>query len=694
MLMKSLSRSILSLSIFFLSVGCNLLMAENTIRLSSKDQLLLIGNNISFFEDVEGNLTLQDILAPQNQMRFIDHDREVFSRPDTKSAFWFKISVQNSSSEDAWLELGSNYAWYIDFYAPDSTGMYSSPIETGTMRPDENKLYDVNFFWLPLNKAGEIQTKTCYFRVESGLTFELPLHVGTIRSLSHNKAINDYLTAGFIGIVLIMLLYNLFIYVSTKDHIYLYYLGYLFMMAISMPYANGYAFIEKVNFLFINKEILNNYFLVWHAPAYFFAGVFCIRYLDLKNSSPIFRRIIQGEIILISVAFPLLNISGFQFVELVNAVQVSILTFYMTCLIAAYYLVFRGSKQATFYALGWTFLVLGTFVFFAVINGFLPFNPITRNTLYFGVAIEVSLFSLALANRLNELRKEKEAIKAENLNLIKDQNENLEREVKKRTAELEATNEELTQSNEELTLTTEQLDAQTRKLLEVNKTKDRLFAIISHDLRSPINSMKGMLNLMYGEDITREEFLKFSKEAKHSVEHAHFMLNNLLNWARFQMQGMTTTPESIDLNPIVSENIALFSETSKKKSIMVVNEITSESRVFADPNHINLVIRNLLSNALKFTECGGKVTFRASNIQGQCEISIADSGVGIAKDKLQDLFDIKPDKGQVGTEGEKGTGLGLPLCKDFIEKNNGEINVESMPGKGTTFFVKLPIGKN
>jgi signal transduction histidine kinase len=310
------------------------------------------------------------------------------------------------------------------------------------------------------------------------------------------------------------------------------------------------------------------------------------------------------------------------------------------------------------------------------------------------VAIEVSLFSLALANRLNELRKEKEAIKAENLNLIKDQNENLEREVKKRTAELEATNEELTQSNEELTLTTEQLDAQTRKLLEVNKTKDRLFAIISHDLRSPINSMKGMLNLMYGEDISREEFLKFSKDAKHSVEHAHFMLNNLLNWARFQMQGMSTDAERIDLQPLVTENIELYKEAIKKKNIMVINEITSESVAFADPNHINLVIRNLLSNALKFTECGGKVTFRASNIQGQCEISIADSGVGIAKDKLQDLFDIKPDKGQVGTEGEKGTGLGLPLCKDFIEKNNGEIKVESMPGKGTTFFVKLPIGKN
>jgi hypothetical protein len=129
---KSLSRSIFSLSLFFLSLGCNLLMAEGTIRLSSKDQLLLIGKDISYFEDTDGNLTLQDILAPKNQMRFIDHDREVFSRPGTESAFWFKIAVQNSSSEDAWLEVGSNYAWYIDFYAPDSTGMYNSHIETGT----------------------------------------------------------------------------------------------------------------------------------------------------------------------------------------------------------------------------------------------------------------------------------------------------------------------------------------------------------------------------------------------------------------------------------------------------------------------------------------------------------------------------------------------------------------------------------
>lgn len=378
-------------------------------------------------------MELKDIFKVENQHIFKKHNRDVFNRPGTKSAFWFKITIQNHSDEDSWLEIGSNFAWYIDFYAPDSLGQYQDPIETGTMRPESNKLYDVNFFWLPLNRAFEIYSKTYYAKVESGLTFELPMQVGTIRSLSDNKDTNDYLTAGFIGIVLIMLLYNLFIYISTKDHIYLYYLGYLFLMAFGMPYANGYPFIEKLNFLFFDKGFWNTYFLVWHAPSYFFIGAFCIHYLDLKTRGPKIRRLIQIEIVVLVVVFPLLNILGLEFADLVNAVQISILIFYLTCLVTGYYYVIKGLKQAYYYALGWTFLVGGAFVFFAVINGFLPYNPLTRNALYFGIAIEVALFSLALANRLNELRKEKDLIKSENLRLINDQNENLEQEVKKRT---------------------------------------------------------------------------------------------------------------------------------------------------------------------------------------------------------------------------------------------------------------------
>lgn len=669
-------------------------LAEKHIQLYQSSDLLLIGKSISYLEDTEGSLEIADVLQADNQKKFVSHDRDVFSRPGTKSAFWFKITMQNHSSEDAWLEVGSNYAWYIDFYAPDSSGNYLEVMETGTMRPDENKVYDVNFFWLPLNDAKDVQSRTYYVKVVSGLTYELPLQIGTTQSLYRNKYFNDSLTAGFVGIILVMLLYNFFIYVSTRHHIYIYYLGYLLFMAFSMPYANGYPFIEKFDFLFFNKEFWNNYFLVWHTPAYFFIGTFCIQYLDLKTRSPWLRRLIQAEIIIISGVFPLLNILGYQFVELVNAVQVSIMTLYLTCLVSSYYYAIKGVKQAYYYALGWTFLVGGAFVFFAVINGFLPFNPISRNALYIGTAIEVCLFSLALANRLNELQKEKESIKSENLRLVEDQKELLEREVLSRTTELETMNEELMHSNEELMLTTKTLESERKKLKEVNETKDRLFAIISHDLRTPINSLKGLLNLMHKHNISREEFLQISVDTKHNVEHVHLMLNNLLNWARFQLQGMVTQPESLCLKQVAYENMALFNDLSQNKNIDVINAIDERTHVHVDHDHLNLIIRNILSNALKFTNPGGRIEFKGSKHIDHYQLEISDSGIGIDDRTITKLFTIKANGSRKGTQGEKGTGIGLSLCKDFIEKNNGSIHVESKIDHGTTFYLKLPLSVN
>lgn len=665
--------------------------ADDAIRINDPGELLLIGKQISYLEDASGEFGIKDIMKPENQDRFIKQENDVFSRPGTPSAFWFKITIQNHCVEDAWLEVGSNYAWYIDFYSPDSLGQYNELIEMGTMRPEDSKLYDVNFFWLPINEANDNTSKTYYLRVVSGLTFELPLQIGTIRSLSKNKDINDFLTAGFLGILIIMLLYNAFIYHSTKDHIYLSYLGYLLFMAVSMPYANGYPFIEKLNFLFFNKEWWNNYFVVWHSPVYFFIGTFCIRYLNLAQNAPKIRRLIQLEMLIISGVFPLLNLLGVKFVELVNPLQAAILLLYLSCLITGYYITFKRIKQAYFYVIAWTFMIALTFIFFGVINGFFPFNPFTRNALYFGVAIEVWLFSLALGDRLKVLQKEKDDIRAENLKIIKEQNEVLESKVRYRTQALEGANEELIQTNEELLLTTEQLDAQGQELKELNQTKDRLFAIISHDLRSPINSLKGLMSLMWGKNISTEEFFKFSKKLKHGIEHAHFMLHNLLDWANSQFHGMKTNPQYLELVVLALENQLLFQEVSQNKNIQIIIDIEIDIKVYADEDHVNLLLRNLLSNALKFTEAEGVVRICAKSIEKYCEISVADTGIGMSVALVENLFNTLSGHSQEGTNGEKGVGLGLTLCKEFVEKNGGIIRVESKEGEGTTFYFTLPL---
>ena len=669
------------------------LKAENIIKIHDPNQLVLAGTAISYLEDEDGARTVADILQIENQELFQSHNEGVFNRPGTKSAFWFKVTVQNTSGEDAWLEVGSNYAWYIDFYAPDSTEEYTAVIQTGTMRPEENKMYDVNSFWLPLGKANETEPRTYYLRIVSGITFEMPMQVGTIRSLSSNKFTNDFLLAAFIGIVLVMLIYNTFIYLSTKDHIYIFYLGYLLFIGITVPYANGYPFIEKINFLFIDKVFWNEYFLLLNAPVYYFMGMFCIRYLELSTNGPWIKRLIQLEIAIISGVFPLLNILGIALVEVVNYVHIFMLIFYLTCLITAYFYIYKGIKQAYFYAFGWTFLILSAFIFIAVINGFLPFNAFTRNVLYFGTSLEVCLFSLALGDRLNILQKEKNLIKAQHLKFVEQQNEVLEEKVRKRTSELESTNENLVQSNEELMLTTEQLDAQSKQLKELNHTKDQLFAIISHDLRSPINSLKGLINLIWGKNISQEEFYQYSKKIKNGVEHTHFMLNNLLNWANSQLHGMSTNPEQFELYPQLLDIKLQLQELSENKNIEVSIDLDKNTMVYADRDHLNLVLRNLISNALKFTDHGGKVNIAAYNMDSQCQITIADTGVGISEDGMKDLFNIRSGKSHLGTRGEKGTGLGLILCKEFIEKNNGRLWIKSKKGDGTTIFVTLPINQ-
>jgi signal transduction histidine kinase len=365
------------------------------------------------------------------------------------------------------------------------------------------------------------------------------------------------------------------------------------------------------------------------------------------------------------------------------------LLLYLTCLLTGVYITFKGIKQAYFYLLAWSFMITGAFIFFAVVNGFFPFNPFTRNTLYFGVAMEVWLFSLALGDRLNVLQREKNDIKAENLEIIKGQNEILETKVSNRTKDLEAANEELMQSNEELLLTSEQLNYQSSQLKKINHTKDHLFAIISHDLRSPINSLKGLMNLVWGHNISKEEFFKFSKNLKHGIEHAHFTLNNLLNWAKSQMEGMKTKPENFNLHASILENKLLLQEPLQNKNIEVIIDIESDIEVYADPDHINLVTRNLLSNALKFTDKGGEIKISASLQSPYCEIAVADTGVGMSNQSLDNLFSNESSNSQLGTAGEKGTGLGLILCKDFVEKNGGTIRVESKEGAGTTFYFTL-----
>jgi signal transduction histidine kinase len=245
-------------------------------------------------------------------------------------------------------------------------------------------------------------------------------------------------------------------------------------------------------------------------------------------------------------------------------------------------------------------------------------------------------------------------------------------------------------NNKKLAEQKQEIENQADTLGKVNHTKDTLFAIIGHDLRSPLNSLKGLMSLLENDNISSEEFILLSSKLKNGVEHVHFTLNNLLLWANSQMQGLETRPTHTNLTTLVKENFNLFGEIAKNKKIDLQHNLPTEMHAWADADQINLVLRNLISNALKFTPKGGEVKVRAMQKEQQIEIHLQDSGVGMSAETLSNLFRQDKHVSTYGTQGEKGTGLGLLLCQEMITKNGGKIWVESELGVGTAFKFVLP----
>jgi signal transduction histidine kinase len=233
-----------------------------------------------------------------------------------------------------------------------------------------------------------------------------------------------------------------------------------------------------------------------------------------------------------------------------------------------------------------------------------------------------------------------------------------------------------------------EIEARSKELEELNKVKDKFFSIISHDLRSPMNALAGILELSEKGAIAPEEFPKITKELRTQFNHTRTLINNLLDWALLQMDKLKIVEERIDLHQMAEENFRLLSSMHLKK-MNLVNAIPEGQLALADKNMANLIFRNLILNAIKFTEEGGNISIRSSAQGALLRISVEDNGVGIRPEVQKIIFEKTSGYSTRGTANEKGTGLGLILCKEFVERNGGSIWVESEVGKGTTFHFTL-----
>jgi two-component system sensor histidine kinase/response regulator len=235
----------------------------------------------------------------------------------------------------------------------------------------------------------------------------------------------------------------------------------------------------------------------------------------------------------------------------------------------------------------------------------------------------------------------------------------------------------------------ELIEQKNKELETLNDTKEKLFSIIAHDLRSPIGQLKNSLDLVSNEFISADAFRQISSKLSSEVDQLHSMLDNLLKWSISQFHGIKALPEPVSLTMTVEKNATLFKQSLEQKNIVLSWQLDDLS-VFADPDHLMLVIRNLISNAIKYSYQNGNIIIRAHKKDDRVVIAVADRGMGMNEQMSAAIFRADNMVSNIGTSNEKGTGLGLKLCKEFIEKNNGSIWLESEEGKGSTFFISLP----
>ncbi|MEI6277050.1 MAG: HAMP domain-containing sensor histidine kinase, partial [Prolixibacteraceae bacterium] len=242
----------------------------------------------------------------------------------------------------------------------------------------------------------------------------------------------------------------------------------------------------------------------------------------------------------------------------------------------------------------------------------------------------------------------------------------------------------------------EEIKEKNSELSKAISEKDKFFSIISHDLRGPFNGFLGLTRIMSNElaDLTFEELQKMSSSLEKSASQLFRLLENLLNWARIQQGLIPFNPVMVKLLPSIDECIALMQEQANAKEIEIVRIIPEELTVFADDNMLQTIIRNLVFNSVKFTRKGGRVTISVKTSDPtHVEIVIRDTGIGMSQSIIDQLFRLDVQSSRRGTDGEASSGLGLLLCKEFVEKHGGRIWTESEVGNGSIFHFTIPVNR-
>ncbi|RXK86706.1 sensor histidine kinase [Filimonas effusa] len=620
-----------------------------------------------YYEDKSGSLSFPDIQKGEVKAQFKPGNRHLLSYGLTKSAIWLHGRAANIEEKYFFLLFEYTNIDSITLYYFDKGKLHVA--HAGSHFP--HRLNALNLpaysFRIPADTAGSM-SKEFWVRVRSSNSLIIPATLSTSEGLWHSYIRLYASELMYAGIVLALLFYNLSLYVWIRDKSYLYYLGYLFTLgSFILLYLRGFR-------IFLGQgvaDFIRTYGFSMVAISYMFGLHFAISFLQGSVLAPRLTRLLKiiSHMMWIVVAC---NIAGWQTLVIHEEQLLSLLTPLLVIMLAA--AVYKKKyKPAIYFLAAWSFLLCAIVYFAACVMGLLRVQSWTLHALTIGSAIEMILLSFALGFRYLLLKRETAALQQAAMEMMKEHNYRLEREVVLRTKELQQALVSLTASN---------------------KVKDKLLGIVSHDFKTPLNNLYWLLDHMIPGTTSPERISRLRLEVSVELKRISMTMDNILNWSLTQTNGLIPRPENL-LLPVLFEQILVETAlAARKKQIILEVQVADSIMVWADPAQLRLVLLNLMHNAVKFSNTGGKVVLSAVNTSLTfVEIAVSDSGIGMTKGEAEQLLNAQTVSSRQGTAKEAGTGMGILLCREFISANGGVLYLESREGAGTRFYFQLKAAK-
>ena len=628
----------------------------SAVEFDQDTRRLPLGRVMAVLEDPGRDASISDVLALDAAGRFVDHQSDVLNAGYSRSAFWLRVDLRLRPSQSAhrsrwWLELAYPPLDRLDLYLPDEQGNYRLAQQSGDALPfglrqirQRNHLFELHL--LPE------QTQRIYIRLESEGSIQAPLTLWAPAAYLEEQSAHIYILAIIYGVLLVMLVYNLFIYLSVRDRSYLYYILYIGSFGLYQVSVNGLG----VQYLWPNSPWWANAstpFLI--GAAGLFGSQFARSFLHTREHSLWVDRTLM-VVMAIGVITMAMAFTSSYALSLRLATLLALL-FILVVFLAGSLAWYRGMRVARYFMTAWTAFLVGGLINTLMVLGYLPHSFFTMYAGQIGSAVEVALLSLALADRINAMREE-------------------------RSRMLQETGRELERMN--------------RELAESNRLKDQFLANVTHELRTPMHGILGSLELMQTLEL-KGELEQYQRIATGSAREMMRLVNDILALTELQAGRLQMRSQPFELRALTDQLFATYRARAALRGLSLELDIAGHvpDRFEGDAIRLRQSLGYLLDNAIKFTERGHvRLELSGEQMAGDLfvlEAKVIDTGIGFEAPVDDSLYHYFRQLDGSMTRQYGGLGIGLSLCRQLVELLDGEISYQSVPGRGSCFKVRAPL---